>query len=141
MTQQRQIREAIKARLEAQLPGVPVHLAPRFVVPDSGLPCVGIFSRGDRPLDEGDHAKAHSRIYTLRIEVAAKGRPEEDATDDLAVAVRTAILTDDSLTDPGQLGLASGIFWVGQDWDGEEGDEPEAKTGLDFDIYYRWRPE
>ena len=136
-TQQRVIRDAIFTRLAVQLPGVILMRSPRRMVDDAEIPCVCVFSHGDRPANaDDDHAQSHERIYTVRVEAIAAGRPEEDATDALAIAVRKAILTDDSLG-----GSAWRITWAGQVWSGDEGDPVQALTGLDFDVTYLWSPE
>jgi len=143
-TQQKAIRDAIFARLTAQMPGSNIYRSPRWSIDDSkiapGTLC--LFSHGDRPAtSEDDHSGRHERIYTVRIECIANGRPEEDATDGLAIAVRRALLTDDSLTDSGALALTRRITWNGQVWSGDEGEPVQALTGLDFDCYYLWSPE
>lgn len=144
-TQQKAIRDAIFTRLTAQLPvGTLTFRAPRRSLDDTeiGLGVVCVFSHGDRPANQGDdHSGRHERIYTVRIECIANGRPEEDTTDTLAIAVRRALLTDDSLTDVGALALTRRITWNGQIWSGDEGDPVQALTGLDFDCYYTWSPE
>lgn len=135
-SQQRTIRNAVVTLLTA-IPGVTVHRSPRYEIAEKELPALAVFSHGDRPEDQDDdHQKSHRRVYTLRVEVQANGRPEEDATDDLAVAVRKAILADDSL---GQ--LVHRITWAEQAWDGDEGEFPLAGTYLDFNVFYLWRPE
>jgi len=135
-SQQRTIRNAVVTLLEA-IPGVHVFRSPRFEIAEAELPALAVFSHGDRPEDQDDdHQKSHRRTYTLRVEIRAKGRPEEDATDDLAVAVRKAILADDSLG-----GLVHRITWAEQAWDGDEGEFPLAGTYLDFNVFYLWRPE
>lgn len=145
-TQQKAIRDAIFTHLKAQLSGVVADSSffrsPRREIADAEIPCVCVFSHNDRPANpEDDHAGRHERVYTVRVEVVANGRPEEDATDALAIAVRRAILADDSLTETGALALARRITWNGQFWNGDEGDPVQAITGLDFDCYYTWSPE
>ena len=83
----------------------------------------------------------HERVYTLRVEGIANGRPEEDVTDPLAIATRRAFLLDDSFTPAGGTALCNRVVWVGQIWSGDEGDPVQALTALDFDCYYLWRPE
>lgn len=136
MSLQKQIRTAVAALL-GTIPGVKVFASPRFDIAEAELPALCVFSHGDVPSNsDDDHARAHERTYTLRVEIRAKGRPEEDATDDIAVAVRKAILADDSL---GQ--LVHRITWAEQAWDGDEGEFPLAGTYLDFNVFYLWRPE
>jgi hypothetical protein len=144
-TLQKAIRDLAVVNLTAQLPGgTNIKRAPRRSLDDSEiLPgCVCIFSHGDRPENQDDDQMLpHPRIYTLRVEGIANGRPEEDATDTLATAIRRAFLLDDSFTPAGGTALCSRVVWVGQIWSGDEGDPVQALTALDFDCHYLWRPE
>lgn len=145
-TQQRAIRDAIVARLTTELAGLvaPEHIfrAPERDLAKSDYPAVCVFSHGDRPANPDDNTDGqHRRIYTIRIEAIANGRPQEDATDALAVAVRRALLVDDSLPSASWVPAAWGISWSGQIWSGHEGETVEALTALDFDVFYLWRPE
>lgn len=135
-TLQKQIRTAIAANIQAGTGLAPL-MSPRCDVATLDLPAVCIFSHGDKPQDEEeDHQKAHHRIYTVAVDVSAEGRPEEDATDDLAVKVRQAVLSDDSLG-----GLVDRVIWADQIWAGVEGETPMAGTVLTFNCFYLWRPE
>lgn len=136
-TIQKLIRDAIVSAITTQVPTVTVFRAPRREIAESELPCVCVFSTSDRPLSsDDDHAEAHQRVYTVRVEVRALGRPEEDATDTLAVAIRKAVLTDDTLGRN-----AYRTTWDAQAWDGSEDENPLAGTALDFACHYFWRPE
>lgn len=136
-TVQKAIRDAIFTRLTAQIPDVTVFRSPRRSIDDSEIPCVCVFSHGDRPADaDSNHSETHQRIYTVRIEVIANGRPEEDATDELASKVRTVVLSEGALPNGN-----CQVSWAGQVWSGDEGDPVQALTGLDFDITYFWSPE
>ena len=136
-TGQKSIRDEVFLRITAALPDVLVFRSPRRALDDSEIPCVCVFSHGDRPTsEEEDHSQAHERIYTLRVEVIANGRPEEDATDELVAKIRTAILTDDTLG-----GACRRITWASQVWSGDEGDPVQALSGLDFSVFYLWSPE
>ena len=138
-TIQRQIRDAAVALIQSQLPTVQVMRSPRRDLGEADFPAVCIFSHQDRPLsEEDDHMQAHERVYTLRIEVIASARPEEDATDDLCVAVRKALLADDAL---GLTGVVRRTTWSLQTWAGSDADPAEALSGLEFNTYYLWRPE
>jgi hypothetical protein len=136
-TIQKQIRDAVMVRLQT-IPGVTTFFrSPRRVIGEQELPALCLYSHNDKPLsDDDDHQQAHQRVYTLRVEIRAQGRPEEDATDDLCIAVRRALLQDDSL---GQ--LVNRITWGDQQWDGSEDENPLAGTALDFNVFYLWRPE
>jgi hypothetical protein len=135
MTLQKSVRDFIVSALQAA--GLTVFRAPRFELGEENLPAVAVYSRGDRPENpDDDHQKAHARVYTVRVECRAKGSPEEDATDDLAVKVRRSILADDTLG-----GLVNRTTWSEQVWDGDEGEYPLAGTVLEFSAFYLWRPE
>jgi len=140
-TQQKAIRDAIVARLTTELAGLvaPEHIfrSPERDLADNEIPAICIFSHQDRPVDEEDDQRfPHQRVYTLRVEVVAKGRPQEDAADDLASHVRKAVLAEDTLG-----GLCVRITWVGQLWSGFEGEIVQALSGLDLNCYYLFRPE
>jgi len=137
-TTQKLLRDAVVASVQAALPGVSIFRAPRRELAESDLPAVCIFGQHDRAqnADEDDHTKAHQRVYTLRVEIRAKGLVEDDTTDSLAVAVRRAVLTEDTLG-----GLCDRTVWSEQVWDGDEGDPPLSGTALDFSHFYLWRPE
>lgn len=141
MTIQKQIRDIVAARIQAALPTVTVFRSLRREAAGDELPAVFLYSNGDSPSDsDADHAGAHERIYTLRVEVRIEERNEEDATDAMAVAIRSAILPDDA--DGRTLGgLVRRTTWEGQKWAGEEGDKPLSGTALDFAFHYLWRPE
>lgn len=140
-TIQKQIRDAFVSLITAQVPGVNVFRAPRRDLGEADLPAICIFSHTDRPESEDDdHQQSHPRVYTLRVEIIVAGRVEEDVTDDLAVSVRKAVLSDDSLAGGG-LALTRRITWSQQTWSGAEGDPAEALTGLEFNCFYLWRPE
>jgi hypothetical protein len=145
-TQQKAIRDAIVIRLTTELAGLvaPEHIfrSPERDLADSEIPAVCVFSHRDRPQDpDADHQRPHTRIYTVRVEAVAEGRPQEDATDPLAAAVRKALLADDSLPTPAGETQAWAVTWADQIWSGSEGEKVQALTALDFDITYRWRPE
>lgn len=138
-TIQKRIRDQVVTLLTAAsgLPAESIYRAPRRDVPVESLPALLIYSHGDRPVSqEDDHQGVHERIYTLRVEIRVAARVEEDATDDLAVSVRRALLTDDSLGK-----LANRAIWESQQWDGVENETPESGTALDFSFYYFWSPE
>jgi len=138
-TLQKQIRNQVFDLVLAQagLPAESLYRSPRRDIPAVDLPAILIYSHGDRPVNaDDDHQQIHERVYTLRIEIRVAARVEEDATDDLAVKVRRAILTDDSL---GQ--LVNRTQWEQQQWDGVENDIPESGTALDFAFHYFWSPE
>ena len=134
-TQQKQIRDAVFALISSAVGSTAtVYRAPRR---DVAAPAVSVYSKEDQPLDpECDVMAPHERVYTLQVEIRVEDRPEEDATDALAVLVRNAVLRDDSL---GQ--LARRIVWSSQIWAGSEDDSPLAGTIVDFQIHYLWRPE
>lgn len=139
-TTQRKIRDAFATKIQAALPAVFFFRAPRRNLSEKELPAVCLFSHGDRPASEDDdHQQPHERVYTLRVEIRAITLPEEDGTDPLAIAVRQAILADDSL------GLTTvgvhRVTWAEQAWDGDDGDPQLGGTYLDFNCYYTWRPE
>ena len=137
-TTQKLLRDAVVSAVQAALPGVSIFRAPRRELAGTELPAVCIFGQHDRPqnADEDDHAKAHPRAYTTRVEIRAKGLVEDDATDDLAVVVRRAVLSDDTLG-----GLCYRTTWSEQLWDGDDGDPPLSGTALEFSHFYLWRPE
>ena len=137
-TVQRQIRDAFEARIKAALPAVNFFRCPHRELAEGELPAVCLFGLTDRPEhgDEDDHQQAHERVYTVRVEIQVPERGDDDATDDLAVAVRSAVLADDSLDR-----LVSRITWSEQAWDGSEGEFSIAGTLLNFNVFYLWRPE
>lgn len=137
-TVQKLLRNALVSRIQTALPAVTIFRAPRRELADTELPAVCIFGQHDRPqnADEDDHSKAHARVYTVRVEIRAKGLVEDDTTDVLAVAVRGAVLTEDTLG-----GLCDRTTWGEQLWDGDEGDPPLSGTALEFNHFYLWRPE
>jgi len=138
-TLQKQIRDQVVTLLTAAtgLPAGSIYRSPRRDIPADTLPAILIYSHGDRPVNaDEDHQDTHERTYTLRVEIRVQGRVEEDATDDLAVQVRRAILADDTL---GQLTIRG--LWESQQWDGVENDLPESGTALDFTFHYFWSPE
>lgn len=145
-TQQKVIRDAIIARLTTELAGLVVeeHIfrSPERDLADKEIPAVCVFSHGDRPVNpDDDHAHEHRRIYTVRVEAVAEGRPQEDATDPLAKAIRKALLSDDRLHSVSGEPASWAITWAGQIWGGYEGEKVQALTALDFDVLYLWRPE
>lgn len=137
-TVQKLLRNAVVSAVSTAIPTAFVFRAPRREIAEGELPAVCIFGQHDRPAgaEEEDHARAHSRVYTVRVEIRAKGLVEDDTTDDLAVSVRRAILADDTLG-----GLCYRTTWGEQLWDGDEGDPPLAGTALEFNHFYLWRPE
>lgn len=136
-SKQKQIRDAIVAALTPLVPSGNLFRSPRFTIAEANLPCIAAFSTSDRPAeDDSDHQAPHVRVYSIRVELRAIGRPEEDVLDDLSASVRRAILTDDSLG-----GLANRITWAEQLWDGSEDESPNAGSAFDFNVFYLWRPE
>jgi len=140
-TIQKQIRDWAAARLLTTT-GLTVHRAPRADIPVESLPAICMFSHGDKPANAGaDSSRTHERIYTLAVDHTVKGRQEEDATDDLAVKVRHALLVG-----PDQLSAllpphTSYITWAGQEWAGKEGEDPLSGCVQLIDFHYLWRPE
>jgi hypothetical protein len=97
-----------------------------------------VFSHADKPVDpDADHEQAHERVFTLRVEIRVAERPEDDATDALAMAIRRAFLADDSLGLP----FVRRTLWIDQQWDGSEEGGPLGGTALDFNVHYLWSPE
>lgn len=140
-TQQKAIRDAIVARLTTELAGLvaPEHIfrSPERDLADSEIPAVCVFSHSDRPVDPDDDPRyPHQRIYTVRVECVGLGRPQEDATDGLATAVRKAVLADDTMQ-----GLLMRMTWDNQIWSGSEGDPVQGLTALDFNCHYLFQPE
>ena len=131
--QQKAIRDALVARLQAALgTSATVHRALRRELAQKELPAVLIFSVSDRPgSDDEPHAYAHTRAYTLRAEIRAEGRPEDDVTEALSDTVRAAVFEDETLG-----GLCHRAAWTEQAWDGDEGEWPLAGTILDFTFHY-----
>lgn len=135
-SQQKQIRDAAVVLLST-ISGVTVFRAPRREIGESELPALAVYSVGDRPESESAGGiDPHRRVYTLRVEIRVKARVEDDATDDLAMAVRRVLLPSD-LGDPAN----RCIDWTEQVWDGDEGEWPISGTCLDFAVSYLWRPE
>lgn len=138
---QAQIRAAAQPLLLAAtaLPAGSYYKAPRFNIPESALPALLVYSHGDKPLSpDDDEMLPHERVYTLRVEIRVQERPEDDATDALATAVRRALLKDDSL---GLGGVVRRVVWIDQQWAGVEEDNPISGTALDFNVHYLWSPE
>ncbi len=137
---QAQIRAAVQPLLLAAT-GVPessYFKAPRRNLGAAELPALCVFSHADKPVDpDSDAMQSHERVYTLRVEIRVLDRPEDDATDALAMQVRRALLADDSLG-----GLARRITWTDQQWAGaEDQEDPLSGTALDFNVHYLWSPE
>lgn len=141
-TQQKIIRDAFVALITAEVAVLVaeehIFRSPERDLADKEYPALCIFSHGDRPSNPDDDQRfPHQRIYTLRVEGVAHGRPQEDATDPLAKAVRKAVLSDDTLQ-----GLVMGITWDNQIWGGSEGENvAQAVTALDFNVHYLFQPE
>jgi len=138
-TLQKQIRTRVAALLATAsgLPTASIFQSSRRDIPVSLLPALLVYSHADKPVDtEEDHSKPHQRIYTLRIEARVADRPEEDATDTLCIAIRKAILQDDSLAQ-----LVIRTSWDLQQWDGVEEATPVSGSALDFNFHYFWSPE
>jgi len=132
-----QIRAAAKPLLLAATGLTSLFSSPRRNLGTAELPALCVFSHGDKPLNmDDDQTQPHERVYTLRVEIRVANRPEDDATDAMAIQVRRAMLADDTLG-----GLVRRIVWIDQQWDGSENDEPLAGTALDFNCHYLWRPE
>jgi hypothetical protein len=131
--QQKAIRDAVVGCLEAALPAdTHIFRSIRRELGEGELPAVCIYSVSNRPEDDiQDQRFAHHRIYTLRVEVRAIGRPEEDITEGLCDQIRAAVLTDPTLG-----ALCHQIGWADQLWDGEEQEQPLAGTALDFQLHY-----
>ena len=136
---QRQIRDAVQARIQAALPAVTIFRSPRGIIPESALPAVAIYSESDRATEEdSDQARVHERVYTLRTELRVAALPEDDATEDLAQALIRAVMSE---SDSGPMdGLVHRLTWGEQAWDGDEADSPLGGTTLDFSFHYLWRP-
>ena len=136
-TIQKQIRDAVMARLQT-IPGVTTFFRScHRVVGEQELPAVFLYSHNDRAVNERDNQQEpHERAYTVRVEIRLEGRPEEDVTDDLCIAVRRALLQDVTLN-----GLVNRIVWTDQAWDGTEDENALAGSALDFSIFYLWKPE
>lgn len=137
-TLQRQIRDAFATRIQGALPGAQFFRAPHRELNKAELPAACLFGRQDRAVngDEDDHQCRHERCYTVRVELLVAERGDGDATDEMAAAVRAAVLSDDSLSN-----LVSRITWAEQAWDGSEGEFPLSGTYLDFNVFYLWSPE
>jgi len=135
-TVQAQIRASVAVKLAA-IPGVTAFLlSPRRIIAEQSLPAVCLYSHGDRVVnDRDDQMGPHERVYSLRVEIRVPGRPEEDVTDSFSIAVRRALLQDDTLG-----GLANRIVWTDQQWDGTEDENALGGTALDFNVFYLWRP-
>jgi len=145
-THQKQIRDAVKALLvtatgmqmatSTPTPGC-IYPSARRDIPDELLPAILVYSHADKPVDpDEDHSKSHQRIYTLRVEARVADRPEEDATDALCIAIRKAVLQDDT-----QAQLIIRTTWDLQQWDGVEQVVPVSGSALDFNFHYFWSPE
>lgn len=136
-SKQKAIRDALAAMLTPLVPAGNFFRAVRRDLGPGELPALTLWSREDRPVsDEDDHQAPHQRTYTLRVEIRVAALTEDDSTDALACAVRSAVLADDRLG-----GLVYRTTWSSQAWDGDEGDPPIAGTALDFSVYYLWEPE
>ena len=137
-TLQSQVRTYLETAINAAFPGVAFFRSPKRELDTSELPAVCIYSHRDRPEngDNDDHQHAHPRVYTVRVEVRVSALGEEDVTDSYAMAIRKAVLADDSLG-----GLVSRVTWTSQEWDSDEADPPLSGTALDFNCFYEWRPE
>lgn len=137
-TTQRKIRDVVASRIQAALPAAHFFRSPHRDLAEAELPAVCLWGITDRPSagDEDDHQGPHERVYTVRTEILAAGRGDDDATDDLAVEVRRAVLADDTLG-----GLVNRTTWAEQTWDGSEGEFPLSGTLLNFNVFYLWRPE
>ena len=138
-TLQKQLRDHVTTLLATAtgLPSGSIFSSPRRDIPVELLPALLIYSHADKPMDEEeDHSKEHQRIYTLRVEARVSDRPEEDATDTLSIAIRKAILQDDTLAT-----LVIRTTWALQQWDGVEEKAPVSGSAQDFNFHYFWRPE
>lgn len=138
-TVQKAIRDQVVTRIQVAtgLPLGSIYRAPRRDIAAADLPAVLIYSHGDKAANLDDNQQfPHERMYTLRVEVRAQGRVEEDATDNLATQIRHALLTEDTLA-----GLVIRTLWEQQQWDGVENDVPESGTALDFTFHYLYQPE
>lgn len=139
MSQVLQILQAVETRIATALPGTTVHRDWRRPFEEEDLPAVVVYAQANTPQsNEAFHYGPHLRVLSIRVEVRAIGRPEEDAVDTLANSVRAAILTgadDDELG-----GLVQVIHWTNQQWDGAEMDQPYAACALDFDLTYFFEP-
>lgn len=139
MSIQAQVRAAAKPRLLAAtgIPEASYFPSPRRNLSSKELPALCVFSHADKPLNpDDDETQPHERVYTLRVEIRVQDRPEDDATDLLAMQVRRAFLADDSLG-----GLVRRIGWSDQQWAGAEEENPLSGTALDFNVHYLWLPE
>lgn len=132
MTIQKQIRSGFQAIIAGALPLAHVLMAPRFELGKANLPAVCIFGHEDRPREaDADTSNPHQRVYTVRVEICVEDAPEDDATDAMAVAIRRAVLAENVLWE-----IVDEIRWTGQMWAGNEGEDPMARTALDFDVIY-----
>lgn len=135
-TVQKQIRSGLQAICEAALPAAHVLMAPRFELGKANLPAVCIFGHEDRPREaDANTTQEHQRVYTVRVEICAEAAPEDDATDAMAVAIRRAALAENILWP-----IVDEIHWSAQMWAGNEGEDPMARTALDFDFTYLYDP-
>ena len=118
------------------LPDSKVLKSPRFHVEAVDLPIVSVYTHSDKPVDaDAVSDRPHDRIYTVAVEINVAAREEEDATDALSIAVRSAILTDGTLG-----GLCSYTTWASQEWGSKENELAESATLLLFSCHYLWRP-
>lgn len=131
--QRKAIRDAVVACLEAALPvGTHIFRSIRRELGEGELPAVCIYSVSNRPEDETQNQRyAHERVYAIRVEVRAIGRPEEDITEGLCDLICETVLTDLTLAR-----LCHQVGWSDQLWDGEEQEQPLAGTAIDFHLHY-----
>lgn len=138
-TIQKLIRQQVVDRCLAAtaLPSGSIYLSPRRDIPAEDLPALLIYSDSDVPVNQDDdQQQTHERAYTIIVGICVPARVEEDATDALAVQVRRALLSDDTL---GQLVIRT--LWSRQQWDGVENEIPESSTALSFTFHYFYQPE
>ena len=132
------IREAFRTRIIAAtgLPDGSVLRSPRFHLDLEALPLISIYTHSDKP-EEADQisSRRHGRVYTVAVEINVASRVEEDSTDDLAVAVRNAILSDSTLG-----GLCTYVVWASQEWGSKENAVAASASLLLFSCHYFWTP-
>ena len=134
-----QIRAYFRSQISTAtgLPLESILKSPRFHLDGANFPLISVYTHSDKSEDPNQISnRRHGRFYTVAVEINVEGRVEEDSTDDLAVAVRNAILSGDGTLG----GLCKYVVWTSQDWGAKENNVATSATLLLFACHYIWTP-
>jgi hypothetical protein len=125
-----QILQATEARVRAAIAPVPLHRHPTVPVDREGSPAVVLIAEGDAI---SSYANGRvDRALTVRCVALARGANAFDTTDQLIVAVHSALMTEANLN-----ALVIAVREIDCDWDSEDIDAGVVAIPARYEIRYR----